>query len=368
MISCKLKDVCKLVKGKQIDTTQLAENLPFKYINGGVKESGYYEKYNTNGNTIIISEGGASCGYVSYITEKFWLGCHCYKLIDVSVDSKYLFYALKANQQRIMELRTGAAMPNIKKTILNELQIKISMDEAEQKQAVKNLDYIEHLLEIENTALLSLDELTKSRFIEMFGDLSLNDKEWPVEQLGEIAEIKIGPFGSLLHKEDYIYGGHALVNPSHIIDSEIKIDDGLTVSESKYDELSAYQLHLGDIVLGRRGEMGRCAVVKTNGLLCGTGSIIVRPNRVMKSFFLQNILSSESCKNILEQMAVGVTMKNLNVPIVSSLEVPILPLPLQEEFELLVEQVDKSKYGMLKRIKSAMIELVHSQKLVFVTF
>ena len=170
MISCKLKDICKLVKGKQIDTSLLAENLPFKYINGGVKESGCYEEYNTNGNTIIISEGGASCGYVNYITEKFWLGCHCYKLIDVSVDSKYLFYSLKANQQRIMELRTGAAMPNIKKTILNELPIKVSMDETEQKQKVEKLDYIEHLLEIQNTILLSLDELTKSRFMEMFGD------------------------------------------------------------------------------------------------------------------------------------------------------------------------------------------------------
>ena len=130
----------------------------------------------------------------------------------------------------------------------------------------------------------------------------------------------------------------------------IKTDEGLAVSESKYNELSAYHLHLGDIVLGRRGEMGRCAVVKAEGLLCGTGSIIIRPTRIMKSFFLQNMLSSNSCKSKLEQMAVGVTMKNLNVPIVSSLEIPVLPLPLQEEFVLLMEQVDKSKLVVKKSL------------------
>ena len=163
-------------------------------------------------------------------------------------------------------------------------------------------------------------------------------------RIDEVAEIKIGPFGSLLHKEDYIQSGHALINPSHIADSKIVPDPQLTISDDKYEELSAYALHVNDIVLGRRGEMGRCAVVQHEGYLCGTGSMIVRPNEKMKPFFLQNILSSPSYKKVIEGKAVGVTMMNLNVPIVSSLLIPLLPSELQEEYLKLVEQLDKSKY------------------------
>ncbi len=162
--------------------------------------------------------------------------------------------------------------------------------------------------------------------------------------LSEEAEVKIGPFGSLLHRDDYIEGGHALVNPSHIIDGKIVIDPKLTISDAKYEELASYNMHAGDVVLGRRGEMGRCAVVDQEGYLCGTGSMIIRSRGEMKPYFLQNILSSPSYRQIIEDKAVGVTMKNINVPIVSSLKIPKLPISLQEQYLSLVKQSDKSKF------------------------
>ena len=110
----------------------------------------------------------------------------------------------------------------------------------------------------------------------MFGDPVINEKEWRTVPLSDVAEVRIGPFGSLLHKEDYIEGGHALVNPSHIIDGKIIPDEELTITDEKYAALSAYKLEIGDVVLGRRGEMGRCAVVNNDGFLCGTGSMIIR--------------------------------------------------------------------------------------------
>ena len=178
----------------------------------------------------------------------------------------------------------------------------------------------------------------------MFGDVINNDRNWPMATMGDVAEIKIGPFGTLLHKEDYIVGGHALVNPSHIVDGKISVDISLTISDEKYEELTAYHLKIDDIVLGRRGEMGRCAVVREEGLLCGTGSLIIRPNDKLKPYFLQTIISNPTYKKIIEDKAVGVTMMNLNVPIVESLRIPMLPIELQNDFIFFMEQVDKSKY------------------------
>ena len=213
--------------------------------------------------------------------------------------------------------------------------------------------------------LRQTDELVKSQFIEMFGDPVENEKEWPLVRLDELAEIKIGPFGSLLHKEDYIENGHALVNPSHIVDSKIVIDPKLTISDEKYDELSSYALRIGDVILGRRGEMGRCAVVYEEGLVCGTGSMIIRPGTEMKPYFLQNIISSPAYRRVIEGKAVGVTMMNLNAPTVSSFMIPKLPVKLQEEYLEFVNQSDKSKFELKKAIENtaALIKSLMQQDL-----
>jgi len=158
-----------------------------------------------------------------------------------------------------------------------------------------------------------------------------------------LAEIKIGPFGSLLHKEDYIANGHALVNPSHIVAGKISVDKELTVSDEKFRELSAYHLQVGDVVMGRRGEMGRCAVVQTGGLLCGTGSILIRTKGEVTADYLQKIISFPSFKKGIEDMAVGQTMPNLNVPIVSKFQIIQPPIEVQNAYYTFVEQTDKSK-------------------------
>ena len=255
----------------------------------------------------------------------------------------------------------GAKMPRLgTKELLNKEIPLPSLDE--QYRVTTILNKISNLIVLRKQQLDKLDELVKARFVEMFGDPVRNDKNWPVITLGELAEIRIGPFGTLLHKEDYIEGGHALVNPSHIIDGKIIIDPQLTISDQKYRELSAYALQKEDIVLGRRGEMGRCAVVHEDGLLCGTGSMIIRPREQMKPYFLQTILSSPGYKKVIEDKAVGVTMQNLNVPIVSALTIPLLPLDLQEQYIEFIQKVDGEKLTVqqgldkMEMIKKALMQ------------
>src|ERR1035437_2169435 len=136
----------------------------------------------------------------------------------------------------------------------------------------------------------------------MFGDPVRNEKEWKKSELKGFAKIRIGPFGSLLHREDYVQNGVPLVNPSHISQGKIIIDIDLTISKEKMKDLSAYVMHKDDVVLGRRGEIGRCAVVTETeeGYLCGTGSIFIRPTKSLHPIFLYNIISSSSMRKVLE--------------------------------------------------------------------
>ena len=289
---------------------------------------------------------------------------HVLRPIPDVVLGEWLYYLLSwtdFRKEAEKNMTGSAGQKRVPKSFLENYHVVVPSLDIQEKQVniFKNLDL---LISLRKQQLSKLDELVKSRFIEMFGDVINNDRNWPMATMGDVAEIKIGPFGTLLHKEDYIVGGHALVNPSHIVDGKIAVDIGLTISDEKYEELSAYHLKIDDIVLGRRGEMGRCAVVREDGLLCGTGSLIIRPNDRLKPYFLQTIISNPTYKKIIEDKAVGVTMMNINVPIVESLRVPMLPIELQNDFISFMEQIDKSKFEIqtslekLETLKKALMQ------------
>ena len=262
---------------------------------------------------------------------------------------RYVFYALYGNYinggtRRYENKTTG--LHNLKTDqyvqdfVIQEQPIEY------QRAVVAKLDKVTELIALRKEQLAKLDQLVKSRFIELFGDPISNPHGFDKVALSKLAEIKIGPFGSLLHKEDYIEGGHALLNPSHIVDGKVAPDYKLTVSPEKYEELSAYHLKTGDVVMGRRGEMGRCAVVPCDGYLCGTGSLLIRTKGEVTADYIQKIISFPSFKKTIEDMAVGQTMPNLNVPIVSNFQIIKPPIEVQRSYYAFVEQTDKSKLAI----------------------
>ena len=237
---------------------------------------------------------------------------------------------------------SGATQKAITNAALSKITINLP-DINLQDGIADQLDRIASVISMRQQELQKLDDLIKARFVEMFGDPVTNPHGFEKVTLSDLAEIKIGPFGSLLHKEDYIEGGHALVNPSHIIDGKVSVDEKLTVSDDKFAELSAYHLQVGDVVMGRRGEMGRCAVVLDDGLLCGTGSLLIRTKGEVTADYIQKIISFPSFKKTIEDMAVGQTMPNLNVPIVSGFQIIKPPMEVQSAYYKFAEQLDKSK-------------------------
>ena len=272
---------------------------------------------------------------------------------EEKVLKEYLCYFMQstAYYNQLVNSLAGTTRKRISRKNLGKIEIRIP-NKSIQTKVITNLDLVTKLIRLKKEELSIYNDLVKSRFVEMFGDPVTNPHGWDKVPLSDLAEIKIGPFGTLLHKEDYITGGHALVNPSHIHDGNIVTDEKLTITDEKYAELSAYHLSENDVVMGRRGEMGRCAVVKESGLLCGTGSMIIRSYGEVRADFLQKIISFPSFKKTIEDMAVGQTMPNLNVPIVSRLEI-IKPLTkVQDDYYAFVELTDKSKLAVQQSIET----------------
>lgn len=115
----RLGDVADIRKGTQKSKLTLSDNGVFPVINGGVTASGYTDEWNAEADTITISEGGNSCGFVNRIPVRFWSGGHCYTLESTKVDKDFLFHALKFGEAEIMRLRVGSGLPNIQKKAIS---------------------------------------------------------------------------------------------------------------------------------------------------------------------------------------------------------------------------------------------------------
>ncbi|PUD46516.1 restriction endonuclease subunit S, partial [Helicobacter pylori] len=150
----KLGEVINIFKGKQLNKELLLDYGEYPVMNGGIHASGYWNEYNTDCSKIIISQGGASAGYVNYMTSKFWAGAHCYaiELNSEKLNYKFLYYFLKNSQTILMKSQFGAGIPALNKADIETLTIPIPPLEIQQ-EIVKILDAFTELNTELNTEL-----------------------------------------------------------------------------------------------------------------------------------------------------------------------------------------------------------------------
>ena len=163
-----LECVANISTGKQISKNKLKgfeEINLFPAYNGGISNSGFFEKNNFEKNKIIVSQGGASAGFVNFITEKFWANAHCYVIEPKisEINNKYLFYFLKNSQNIIQQMKKGAGIPGLSKNSLNKINILIPPIK-EQERIVKILDKFETLVDNLSEGLPKEIEASKKQY------------------------------------------------------------------------------------------------------------------------------------------------------------------------------------------------------------
>ena len=164
-----LSEICDIVKGKQINGEFLSESGRYYVMNGGTEPSGFYDNYNVEANTISISEGGNSCGYVQFNTAPFWSGGHCYTIQEITnnVENMYLYHYLKSKEDTIMQLRIGSGLPNIQKKDLAKFKVIVPAIER-QKTISVFLSLLERKAEIETEILIAMQSEKQYLLRQMF--------------------------------------------------------------------------------------------------------------------------------------------------------------------------------------------------------
>lgn len=166
----KLKQLAYIVKGDQINNDQLLSNGSYYMMNGGASPSGYLDSYNVSENTISISEGGNSCGYVQFNSSPFWSGGHCYTIQNVNsafIENKYLYHYLKYKEKEIMNLRIGTGLPNIQKKDLENFTILVPSLLIQRKNLAL-FEMLDEKISILNEELANLQKQKKYLLCNMF--------------------------------------------------------------------------------------------------------------------------------------------------------------------------------------------------------
>lgn len=349
MKKIRLEDVVSFSKGQQINGDELMKKGRYDYLNGGVNPSGCWNDFNVTGDTVTVSEGGNSCGYVNYMSYPFWCGAHCYYLYDSKLNNKYLYYALKSQQEKIMKLRTGACMPNIKKTDLGKFELYITTDINAQELTVFILDKITDLIDKRKKQLEKLDELVKSRFVEMFGDPKENPKGYSKRQLKQTCKVITGNTPSRAVCE--YYGEHI---------EWIKTDNivsGLINPTTATEFLSEKGM-----AVGRTVEKDSILMACIAGSLSSIGRVCVTDRKVAFNQQINAIVPNDY--NILflyvllqiskEYLVEEINMALKSILSKSKLEEKVFivpPIELQEEFAAFVKQTDKSKFEIKQSLE-----------------
>ena len=272
-----------------------------------------------------------------YVDFKFKVKSSAMKILHINTDivlPKYIYYLLQSIHiehsthkrywiQQFSKVKVDIPPIPVQEKIVSQIEESLSQLDS----AVETLKKTKLQLEVYRQAVLK----------EAF---SFESAEQIVEVSQITDSIRIGPFGTMLHKSDYVNDGIPVINPQHIKNGVIVPSSKNSISVEKAKELNNYQLKTNDIIMGRRGEMGRSAPVteNENGWICGTGSIFFRLKSGFDAVLYSKILSSPKVVHYLEENATGTTMKNLNEDIVSHIPVPYIDKSKQNKIMQYLEE------------------------------
>lgn len=373
----KLGELLRIQNGYAFDSKAFAESgtMPLIRIrdleNGVATEARYTgpfdERYVVRAGDLLIGMDG-EFGCYEWRGEDALLNQRVCRLqeFEASLLPKFVLYGVNSYLKAIEDVTAFATVKHLSSKQVLEISFPVPPVE-EQQRIVAVLD--EAFAGIAAARASAERNLRNARalFEELADSLfSPDGKPWPRIALTHLSKsVSTGPFGSMLHQSDYVSDGVPLVNPINIVAGEISPDWSKCVSEEAQRRLRAYVLRAGDVVIGRRGEMGRCGVVGQSeaGWICGTGCFFIRPSGAVEPGFVAGLLRSRYYRAQLESAASGATMPNLSNRTLAELTVAVpgraAQIEILEELDAVSASVDRLA-SVYQRKLAALDELKQS--------
>ena len=353
-----LPEVCTIQYGFPFDSAKFSDSngMPLIRIRDVVR--GYSETYTTEEykSEYIVHENDLLIGMDGEFNIAKWgktpalLNQRVCRLAPKdSIDKDYLFYFMPIALKRIEEKTPFVTVKHLSAKELNKIEIPVLSLE-EQRKIAETLSKVDELIAFREQQLAKLDELVKARFVEMFGDLVAPQCEYPELKLVDICadadDIKCGPFGTQLNRDEYKAKGVAVWEIPQINSGFSEMPTHF-ITEEKAVILNAYSIEPGDIAMSRKGNVGKCGLFPENlkkGIIhSDVLRIRVDKRKVDSCFMMYQLHFSEAVKRQIEMVSSGAIMAGINVTKLKQIKVRIPELENQRMFAAFVERVDQQK-------------------------
>ena len=361
-----LSEVCDIQYGYAFDSAKFSadQGIPLIRIRDVVR--GFSETYTTEvcDQEYIVNDGDILIGMDGEFNIARWKGGKAYLnqrvcrlLPKDEVDAMYLYYFMPKALKAIEDKTPFVTVKHLSAKELNKIVVTVPTIE-DQKKIANCLQRLDELISLRKQQLSKLDELVKSCFVEMFGDLASPNCKWNTERLVDTCEssddIKCGPFGTQLNKDEYMDSGVAVWEIPQINSLFLTMPTHF-LTEEKAKQLDAYSIKPGDIAMSRKGNVGKCAVfpsILQAGIIhSDVLRIRVDDSRVLPLFMMHQLHYSGAVQHQIELVSSGAIMAGINVTKLKQIFIHIPPLNLQKQFVNFVEHIDKSKLEVQRSLE-----------------
>ena len=275
---------------------------------------------------------------------------HTYRINGINPD--YLRYCLECRNQDmfVRYVKKGSRQGktiDLSRRLTYEIPV-YSQDK--QKEIVTRIDSVQKLVEANELQLAKLDELVKSRFVEMFGDPVSNPKGWPVQNFEDISVlITDGEHATPRRSERGIY----LLSARNVLNHTLQLDDVDFIDEEEYCRIARRVApQEGDVLISCSGSIGRCCVVPANlRFQMVRSTALIRFTEEINPIFAEWLIASEELQRQIAQSATQSSQANLFQGKIQKLHGYVPPKELQDEFAAFAAEVDKSKLAVKQSLE-----------------
>ena len=332
-----LDEVCTKATSKyaQKDLANMTGEYPVFGASGFIKNIGVYQQEKTY---VAVVKDGAGIGRTMLLPGKSSvIGTMQYLLPKENVLPKFLYYAVKS--MHLEKYYTGATIPHIYFKDYKKETFDLPED-TRQKEIINIFDKVELIIQSRKLQLKALDELIKSRFIEMFGDINVNNRGWTIQPLGELCTIVRG--GSPRPIEKFLGGDVPWIKIGDATDGESIYLYSTKEHIIREGVSKSRMVKGGSLIFANCGvSLGFARIITFDGCIHdGWLAMEDIDARLDKVFLLQSL---NQMTEHFRKIAPAGTQPNLNTAIMKAYKQIIPPMKLQKDFIAFVEQTDKSR-------------------------
>ena len=359
-------DVTK--EGRKLPTSEYKSNGKYPIIDQGQNNiAGYTDETNGLFSDVPAIIFGDHTRIIKYVDVPFFIGADGVKILkakDDTANHKFLYYALSS--AKIPNTGYNRHFKWLKEIDIPEYSAKAQDD------IVVQLEKIDDLISFHKQQLSKLDELVKSRFIELFGDPISNPKGLPVKTLKQLSVLITNGNTPKGGSENYIDEGILFLRSQNVWRNRIELDDVAYIDEKTHNSLRKSSLKHKDILITKTGRintenssLGRAALYlgEDNKANINGHVYLVRLDGSVVPEYVITILTSEAYRKYIRKVCVGgIDKRQINLDQVEDFPIILPSVELQKQFAAFVEQTDKSKLAIqqslekLETLKKALMQ------------